>query len=188
MMRWAWGRGRSTSLFRAGERWIEQVKLTAADAGPLDHFGSSVAISGDGQRAVIGATRAGIHGNGAAYLFVRDGESWSQQSMFAPCDSENSEIYGERVDLSADGVTAVIGDRWANVDFEFQGAAYVYSLDGMPCADINGDGEVGVVDLLFLLITWGPCDDPSCDPCPGDLNSDCAIDTADLAILLDNWG
>ncbi len=182
------GAGAAYVFVRAGERWIEQVKLTAADANLLDHFGSSVALSADGRTAVVGANRAGPTATGAAYLFVRDGESWSQQTRFAPCDPENSDLYGEVVDLSADGVTAVIGDRWADADFENQGAAYVYSLDGMPCADIDGDGEVGVVDLAFLLVTWGPCDHPYFDPCLADLNSDCTVGVWDLLILLGNWG
>ena len=56
---------------------------------------------------------------------------------------------------------------------------------GIP-GDIDGDGSVGVKDLLFLLGSWGPCAD--CNNCPADLDGDCAVDTADLLILLGNWG
>ncbi len=52
--------------------------------------------------------------------------------------------------------------------------------------DLDGDGSVGVKDLLILLGDWGPCAD--CDDCPADLDGDCSVGVADLLILLGNWG
>ncbi|MCH8316554.1 MAG: hypothetical protein IIA64_11320, partial [Planctomycetes bacterium] len=52
--------------------------------------------------------------------------------------------------------------------------------------DIDGDGSVGVKDLLTLLGDWGPCDD--CNDCPADLDDDCSVGVPDLLILLGNWG
>ena len=53
--------------------------------------------------------------------------------------------------------------------------------------DLDGDGLVGISDLLILLGGWGPCPG-SCPPaCIGDLNGDCAIDVIDLLTLLANW-
>ena len=53
--------------------------------------------------------------------------------------------------------------------------------------DVDGDGVVGVVDLLNLLAVWGPCpDDP--DPCWADLDRDGVVELADLVGLLENWG
>ncbi len=52
--------------------------------------------------------------------------------------------------------------------------------------DIDGDGSVGVKDLLILLGSWGPCDD--CNDCPADLDGDCSVGVKDLLILLGNWG
>ncbi len=57
---------------------------------------------------------------------------------------------------------------------------------GANRADLNGDGVVGVSDLLILLGNWGPCGD--CNDCPADLNGDCNVGVADLLILLANWG
>lgn len=53
-------------------------------------------------------------------------------------------------------------------------------------ADLDGDGSVGVKDLLILLGDWGPCDD--CTDCPADLDGDCTVGVKDLLILLGNWG
>ncbi len=52
--------------------------------------------------------------------------------------------------------------------------------------DLDGDGSVGVADLLILLASWGPCDD--CDDCPADLDGNCTVGVSDLLILLANWG
>ena len=52
--------------------------------------------------------------------------------------------------------------------------------------DLDGDGTVGVKDLLILLGLWGPCDD--CDNCLADLDDDCTVGVKDLLILLGNWG
>ena len=52
--------------------------------------------------------------------------------------------------------------------------------------DIDGDGSVGVSDLLVLLANWGLCAD--CNNCPADIDGDCSVGVADLFILLANWG
>ena len=52
--------------------------------------------------------------------------------------------------------------------------------------DLDGDGSVGVKDLLILLGDWGPCAD--CDDCLADLDDDCTVGEKDLLILLGNWG
>ena len=51
--------------------------------------------------------------------------------------------------------------------------------------DLDGNGLVGVSDLLILLASWGACAD--CGACPADLDGDCKIGLSDLLILLANW-
>ncbi len=50
--------------------------------------------------------------------------------------------------------------------------------------DLDGDGAVGVLDLLELLAAWGPCP-PA--PCPADLDGSGDVGVADLLIQLSNW-
>ncbi|MCH8164509.1 MAG: hypothetical protein IH889_02765 [Planctomycetes bacterium] len=60
------------------------------------------------------------------------------------------------------------------------------SVDACPCPwDLDGSGDVGILDLLALLAAWGPCQVcvPSCD-----LDGDCNVGILDLLILLANWG
>ncbi len=57
---------------------------------------------------------------------------------------------------------------------------------GIP-GDIDGDGAIGVIDLLSVLGLWGACPAP-CPPfCAADVNRDCAVDVTDLLIVLGNW-
>ena len=50
---------------------------------------------------------------------------------------------------------------------------------------MNGDGVVGVVDLVTLLSEWGPCET---DCCLSDLDMDGDVGALDLLLLLANWG
>ncbi|MCZ6754650.1 MAG: hypothetical protein O7E49_04990 [Gemmatimonadetes bacterium] len=56
---------------------------------------------------------------------------------------------------------------------------------GVVVGDLDGDGTVGITDLLILLGSWGPCAD--CENCPADLDGDCTVGILDLLTLLANW-
>lgn len=54
-----------------------------------------------------------------------------------------------------------------------------------PCpADLNGNGEVDIDDLLSFIGAWGPCD----VPCPADFDGNGEIGIDDLLILISAWG
>ena len=55
--------------------------------------------------------------------------------------------------------------------------------DDECAADLDGDGAVGVTELLALLAAWGPC--PGCDE---DLDGDGQVAVSDLLLLLAGWG
>ena len=65
--------------------YVQQgAKLTASDAIGNAQFGCSVAISADGNTAVIGGKNDNTVPNsttvGAAWVFVRNGANWTQQA------------------------------------------------------------------------------------------------------------
>jgi hypothetical protein len=65
---------------------------------------------------------------------------------------------------------------------------HVMQLLPEPCAaDIDGDGEVAVLDLIEVMVSWGMCPH-ELDLCPADLNQDGAVDVLDLIEVLTNWG
>jgi hypothetical protein len=50
--------------------------------------------------------------------------------------------------------------------------------------DLDGDGSVGITDLLELIGAWGACG----APCPADLDGSGTVGIADLLAMLGNWG
>jgi len=54
-------------------------------------------------------------------------------------------------------------------------------------ADFDGDGVVGITDMLYLLSVWGNCPAPPAE-CPADLNGDGVVGINDFLLLLARWG
>lgn len=121
-------KGAAYIFIRSGATWTQQAKLTASTPQDFDFFGSDVAI--DGNTAVVGATQS--NGNvrlGSAYVFIRTGNTWSQQAKLQSTDLTKSDGFGQSVSVSGD--TAVVGASSVNVDgHSFQGAAYVFTRSG----------------------------------------------------------
>ena len=100
-------------------------------------FGFSVALSSDGNTALIGSPDliGGPDDNpgfGAAWVFTRSGSTWTQQgSKLTGSGESGSGVFGSSVALSADGNTALIGGPYDN---GVVGAAWVFtpSTGGPP--------------------------------------------------------
>jgi hypothetical protein len=112
--------GAAYVFLRTGTTWSQQAYVKASNTGASDRFGDSVAISGD--TLLVGApfedsSANGINGNqadnsvdaaGAAYVFVRNATSWSQQA-YVKASKTGGYSFGLTVALS--GNTAVVGAR-----------------------------------------------------------------------------
>lgn len=58
----------------------------------------------------------------------------------------------------------------------------------IPCpADINGDNDVNVIDLLTVISGWGACPPPP-TACPADINGDGLVSVTDLLAVINAWG
>jgi hypothetical protein len=96
---------------RADASWSEQAKLTAAGESGVIDFGLSVALSGDGASALIGAPGAADR-LGAAWVFAEgEASGWVQQAKLAASDESGEGRFGYSVALSADAGTALVGGR-----------------------------------------------------------------------------
>jgi len=136
----------------AGGVWTQQAYLKASNTGGSDHFGYSVAVSGD--TVVIGAwfedsNATGVNGNqadnsadgsGAAYVFARDaGGVWTQQAYLKASNTDTGDRFGWAVAISGDTIvigaleedssaTGVNGDHTDN-SAAGSGAAYIFVRD-----------------------------------------------------------
>ncbi len=132
--------------------WSQQAYLKASNAGAGDLFGSTVSISGD--TLVVGAPNEssnaiGVNGDssnnaasvaGAAYVFVRGGGVWTQQSYLKASNTAVGDLFGTSVAVSGDTiVVGATGEDSAysgvntvqnNEDQPQSGAAYVFTRSG----------------------------------------------------------
>ncbi len=115
----ALGAGAAYVFVRNGATWSQQAYLKASNTGGNDEFGNSVSIWGD--TVLVGAqgedsSATGVNGNqadnsasgaGAAYVFVRNGATWSQQAYLKTSNTGAGDCFG--VSVSASGDTVVVG-------------------------------------------------------------------------------
>jgi hypothetical protein len=129
--------------------WNQQAYLKASNTGANDNFGISVAVSGD--TLVVGANIEGSNakgvnggetndlaaGSGAAYVFTRIEDVWSQQAYLKASNTESGDSFGRSVAISGDtlmvatshedsNATGIDGNE-ADNSAEAAGAAYVFS-------------------------------------------------------------
>jgi hypothetical protein len=116
---------------RVSGTWTEQQKLLASDAASSDYFGTSVAISSDGNIILVGARAEDTSpatDQGAAYVFTRSGATWTQQTKLLASDRVTNDRFGYSVALSADGLTAIVGALFETTAPNSEnGAAYVFT-------------------------------------------------------------
>ena len=120
---------------RSGTTWSEQQKLTDSGGAANDFFGFAVALSGDGDTALIGAylddTGGATTKEGSAVVFTRSGTTWSQQTKLTDSAGAGGDQFGVSVSLSNDGNTALVGSNSDTVGANtWQGSAVVFTRSG----------------------------------------------------------
>ena len=142
---WVWARPDS------GSPYTEHQELTGSDELGLHKslFGASVALSSDGNTALIGGPEdcGGCHGPGvgAAWAFTRPGfgSSYTEQKKLTSSGQVGEAGLGWSVALSSDGNTALIGGPF---DSSEEGAAWVFTRAGSTWTEqekLKANGEVG---------------------------------------------
>lgn len=124
--------------------WGEVTKLTASNAQTRDHFGGSVAISGDS--VIVGAYEVRETASGSAYVFERDLggiDNWGEVTRLTASDAGARDRFGESVGISEDTViVGALGDDDAcPADWRCNsGSAYVFERD-LGGVDNWGEGN-----------------------------------------------
>jgi len=113
---------------RNGTTWTQQDKLTTDDNVARDGFGIDVAVYDD--TTVIGVPVDNENGpnSGSAYVFVRNGTTWTQQAKLTASDSVEYSGFG--IDVAVYDDTTVIGaNYYAEWDIGST-AVYVFVRNG----------------------------------------------------------
>ena len=167
--------GSAVVFTRTGSVWIQQQQIIATDGASSDLFGLSVALSADGNTALVGSYRddTGLNiDQGSAYFYTRSGSMWTQQQQVVANDGAALDLFGYSVDLSSDGNTAVIGATFVDVGANAgQGSAIVYKRTAggwMPQQQFSNSGgsasdnfgiSVGISGDSLTLIVGAELDD-----------------------------
>ena len=141
---------------REGGDWTQQAYIKASNSNNNDNFGESVALSSDGNTLIVGANKeesnaTGVGGNqsdnsvlnaGAVYVFTRSDNTWSQEEYIKASNTDEGDLFGSAVSISADGNIIAIGayresssaigingDQNSNGAYT-SGAVYVFARNG----------------------------------------------------------
>jgi len=148
--------GSAYIFHREGTTWTEEAKITASDGVAGDFFGRSASLSSD--YALIGAYGDDDNGTdaGSAYIFRREGTTWTQEAKLTSSDGAASDYFGHSVSLSGD--YALIGAYYDDDNGTDAGSAYVYSGILFPNAVAlirPEDGALVTADSVTLVWDTG---------------------------------
>jgi uncharacterized protein (TIGR03437 family) len=121
---------------RSSGQWGQQGAKLVADAAPSSYLGQAVALTADGNTAVVGEPggQLNIFGRspsiGAAWIFARNNGAWMAQSKLIGTGSAgNDALQGTSVAITADGTTVYVGGPTDNVGV---GAVWIFSRPPLP--------------------------------------------------------
>lgn len=142
--------GASYIFTRSGTTWSQQAYLKPSNTGANDNFDSAVGMAGDTviiSAPVEDSSTTGINSianesatdSGAAYIFIRNGTTWSQQAYLKASNTGVTDYFGRAV--AAAGDTVVVGALFEdsntmgansapNDSAPDSGAAYVFTRTG----------------------------------------------------------
>jgi hypothetical protein len=120
--------GAAFAFVRSGTTWSQQgPKLLASGESGAGGLGSSVALSSDGNTALLGSPEESAN-TGSAWVFARSGTTWTQSERLTGAGVEAGAKFGRAVALSGDAATALVGDN------SNEGAARVFVTASLPSA------------------------------------------------------
>lgn len=114
-----------------GAQWMQTQKFQCNDGDSGGFFGCTVALVGD--TAVVGRfwdSDAALHA-GSAYVFRRNGSTWSQFQKLLPTQAHREDNFGFAVAMSADRIVIGAPERFWSGPSDMQlGRVFVYALSG----------------------------------------------------------
>jgi hypothetical protein len=119
------GKGALYVLGRSGGTWSHQARIQPANVENGDSLGYSLAVSADGNTIAAGAAdedcmTPGVNpqgcekdqpldnSSGATWIFVRNGNDWTQQAFLKSSNPGKEDWFGVRLAISGDGNTVAV--------------------------------------------------------------------------------
>jgi hypothetical protein len=120
-----------------GSQWVQTQKVQASDGMSGGFFGCAVALEGD--TAVIGrfwdSTSGALHA-GSAYVYTRNGGSWSETQKLVGSQPHREDQFGYAVALSGNRIVVGAPERFSDGARDLQlGKAYVFERSGATWAE-----------------------------------------------------
>jgi hypothetical protein len=151
----AGGGGNARIFVRSGTTWSAEVTLSTGSTA-FDYYGCSVAISADGNRAVVGE-RGRASNAGGGRLYARTGTTWTEAATLQRAIPASGEQLGYAVSIAGDGSGAFLGAPfYSSPTVSLMGRAVSFSIrtTGNSCTDASDCETAFCVD--------GVCCDTSC--------------------------
>ena len=150
----AYGIGAAWIFSRNAGAWTQQGPKLVASYASNTWQGWSVALSGDGNTAMIGGPGDGS-ATGAAWIFTRGNSVWTQYGpKLVGTGGMGTSAQGSAVALSTDGDTAIVG---ASGDSDRIGATWVFTRvqQSPSVSPIPTAGVIGLLALSAMLAIVG---------------------------------
>ena len=171
--------------------WVSKRTTTEDEWEPPMNLGPKVnsilgdtrpMLSSDGLLLFFDSSRSGGYGSRDLYMTRRRTLSDPWEDAVNLGSTINCPVYEECAYISADGSTLY----WDCQRPGSYGGHDIWQASVEPVVDFNGDGIVGLDDLMILIEYWDQ-DNPSVDigPMPW---GDGVVNDADIEILLKYWG
>ncbi|HEX2879556.1 MAG TPA: hypothetical protein VHO25_08460, partial [Polyangiaceae bacterium] len=138
-----------------GDSWALEATLAPVGLAATDQFGSAVALSDDGTRAIVGAQSddlPGANNAGSARVFSRAGSVWTEEGVLTAPTPALDDNFGISVAFNADASRAIVGAFFDDAYGFNSGTAHVYvrALSSwsheseLPAIGIDGADSMGI--------------------------------------------
>lgn len=119
---------------RTQNSWSSPTILTFDDPDWINNGIFRVAISGDGNTLFLsgsGDDTPPTTNNGAVYVFIRNGTTWTQQAKLLASDRVSEDRFGSVLAANRDGNTLLVGTpRKSSPGYTLNGTAYIFKRAG----------------------------------------------------------
>jgi hypothetical protein len=145
---------------RGPSGWSQQAFLKASIPAELNRFGWSLALNGDvlavgaigessASRGVNGSQgNAGVLSSGAVYVFVRQGQRWTQQAYIKASNPDAADWFGESVALSGMG-------RWFSDEDSEDVLVVGASSESSSTRDVQSDNSLSRAGAAYVFVREG---------------------------------